>query len=306
MQFVLDTWANLYLFCMKLFLRYFEYLFISNIWVALGLALLVVPASYSLAIPVDLRTIILGFFVAFFAYTFDHHRDISRGEWQPSINIRNYYNSTIVELFSIFSILGILIILLISPIIVSISIIILAFVIVAYNCPIVPPFFNQDKTWCRIKDITGIKAWFVSFVCAACAVISPMVFSYYSFESLDLTSAGITFIFFFMMISCNAHMYDIRDMVTDKENDISTLPVMIGETNTIRLLHIMNVVAGIMILFAWILDYYPLHLELLLWNAGTFLYLIYIRNGSRRIVFDFFIDGTLFLPAFYLMLIGCK
>ncbi len=282
----------------------FKFLILSNMWVAAGLSLLVLPSAHALSVPYDWRVPVLGFFTAFLIYSIDRRIDILLEEWEPSSETIKYYHSNLFWVLNLGSIVGIFLIFLISPRLIPMATIACITTVLVYNFRLIPPRLNFSNQWCRVKDLPGAKAWYVSSLCAGAAVFSPLFFLD-NIRGVDFLTGWITFLFFFALISCNAHMYDIRDLKIDQRNNIETLPLMVGTTRTIRILHLINFTATITILSGWVLDFYPLHPEFVLWNLGTTMYLVFISEKSTRFTFDLFIDGTLFLPSIYLLIFQC-
>lgn len=282
-------------------MKVIRFIMTSKLWVAAGLCLLVVPASHILDIPFDWRISLLGFFTAFLVYSLDGRFDIWKGDWQPPGATMNYFQSSLFLAVITLSVFGILSILIISPPLISLGTLICIATVFVYNFRIIP----SSGQWRSIKDFPGAKAWFTSFLIASAAVLSPLLFTMQKINGDNLGTTLITLLFFFAVICCNAHMYDIRDMKTDKKNQVYTLPNLIGLTKTKRLLHGINCTAAIIIILGWVFNAYSFHPELILWNISTALYLFFIGNNNSHLTFDLFIDGTLFIPALYLLFFNC-
>lgn len=58
----------------------------------------------------------------------------------------------------------------------------------------------------------------------------------------------LMFLFIFLKVLVNTIFYDVKDIEADRYNGLKTLPVSLGESKTMMLLHLLNVAAGIPIL----------------------------------------------------------
>lgn len=104
--------------------------------------------------------------------------------------------------------------------------VVLGFLSFAYSIPLLP-FANKK----RIRDFGWIKITVLTSVWTIVTSVLPML---YWDKSLTAYPYEILIRFVFMFILCVA--FDIRDMQTDLDSDIFTLPNLIGLKNSYRLM----------------------------------------------------------------------
>lgn len=161
-----------------------------------------------------------------------------------------------------------------------------------YSLPVLP--FPQKK---RLKDWGILKLILLSAVWTCVTVLMPMFYynkSFYAYEVEFLLR------FVFMLPLCIA--FDIRDMETDKENSIYTLPNAIGLNSSYRLMDVCLVVfCGLAV---WQYFRYPVAVRL----AGGFLIVILTKLVlvlSRKLRSDIFyllaVDGMMLVYAAFIL-----
>lgn len=162
-----------------------------------------------------------------------------------------------------------------------------------YSLPILP--FPQKK---RLKDWGLLKLFLLSVVWTSVTVLMPMLYWNKSFEAYEVE---FLLRFTFMLPLCIA--FDIRDMETDKENSIYTLPNAIGLQRCFRLMD------GCLVLFAalalWQYARYPIVHRL--WSGlaiiiATKIVLVLSRRYRSDIYYLLFIDGMMLVYAGFILL----
>jgi 4-hydroxybenzoate polyprenyltransferase len=83
----------------------------------------------------------------------------------------------------------------------------------------------------RLKNITGMKNVIVVLSWTVGSTFLPTICAY---KGIILTA--LIFSFIFIKIFVNAVIFDIRDIKGDKENNIKTVPVVIGRSKTKKML----------------------------------------------------------------------
>jgi 4-hydroxybenzoate polyprenyltransferase len=93
----------------------------------------------------------------------------------------------------------------------------------------------------------------------------------------------IVFIFINMKGLINAIFFDLKDSITDSKEGLKTLPVILGNKNAIKLLHVLNFAAFIPLIIAVILKIIPvLTLSLIIF----FFYSFYYLNKAQKSIDD--------------------
>lgn len=162
-----------------------------------------------------------------------------------------------------------------------------------YSLPILP--FPQKK---RLKDWGLLKLFLLAIVWTSVTVLMPMFYWNKSFEAYEVE---FLLRFTFMLPLCIA--FDIRDMETDRENSIYTLPNAIGLQNCYRLMDFfLLVLLGLAI---WQYARYPI-LARLISALGIIILtktvLILSRRYRSDIFYLLFIDGMMLIYAAFIVL----
>ncbi|MGB8233338.1 MAG: UbiA family prenyltransferase [Methanobacterium sp.] len=93
----------------------------------------------------------------------------------------------------------------------------------------------------------------------------------------------IVFLFINMKGLINAIFFDLKDSITDSKEGLKTLPVILGNKNAIKLLHVLNFAAFIPLIIAVILKIIPvLTLSLIIF----FFYSFYYLNKAQKSIDD--------------------
>lgn len=162
----------------------------------------------------------------------------------------------------------------------------------AYSLPLLP-FANKR----RFKDFGLLKIFLLTTVWTIVTSILPMLYwgkgiAGYPFEVM------IRFVFMFTL--CIA--FDIRDMQTDMENRIFTLPNRIGLTNSYRLMDIALVLFVVLSVVQYVR--YPSGQRLAgeaITAVCTKLVIVYTRKHQTDKAYLGLVDGMMFLYALLLL-----
>jgi 4-hydroxybenzoate polyprenyltransferase len=162
-----------------------------------------------------------------------------------------------------------------------------------YSLPILP--FPQKK---RLKDWGILKLLLLSLVWASVTVLMPMLYYSKSFRAYEVE---FMMRFIFMLPLCIA--FDIRDMETDKENSIYTLPNAVGMLASYRLMYFFLMVFGGLVLWQYVR--YPILSRAI--SGYTIMLLTFVMlRLSKRINADIFyllcIDGLMLVYALFVLL----
>jgi len=163
-----------------------------------------------------------------------------------------------------------------------------------YSLPILP--FPQKK---RLKDWGILKLILLSLVWASVTVLMPIFFWEKHFADYEVE---FLLRFCFMLPLCAA--FDIRDMETDKQQQIYTLPNAIGLKNTYRLIDLFLLSFGILAIWQYLR--YPIPLRLV--SAFVILALLKVvihfsKKSNSDIFYLLFIDGMMLVYAIFIGLI---
>lgn len=162
-----------------------------------------------------------------------------------------------------------------------------------YSLPILP--FPQKK---RLKDWGLLKLFLLAMVWTSVTVLMPMFYWNKSFEAYEVE---FLLRFTFMLPLCVA--FDIRDMETDREHSIYTLPNAIGLQNCFRLMDFFLVV--LLGLAVWQYFRYPIIERLLSAIAIimiTKIVLVLSRKYRSDVFYLLFVDGMMLVYAAFILL----
>ena len=162
-----------------------------------------------------------------------------------------------------------------------------------YGTPLFPWKSRSRWQWYRLKDIPGLKAWIVGSVLTYAVIALPMG---YAGAKYDRVAALIT-LFMFVFIVTNSHIFDIRDIKSDREKGVITLPIMAGIRGTKIILTAINILMLLTIIIAWITNLMAYHPEIILATAVNLIYIWLVNINTPRWVYGILIEGLLFVPT---------
>jgi len=103
------------------------------------------------------------------------------------------------------------------------------------------------------KILPGFKNIYTTMIWAYAVTF---YISYYYSLSMNILVAIIFFLIFLKMF-VNVAFFDIKDITSDRINNLKTLPILIGKNNTIRLLTLLNILHVCLILYAIYIQVFP-------------------------------------------------
>ena len=124
-----------------------------------------------------------------------------------------------------------------------------------------------------LKDITKNIIGFKNIMTALPYALLIVFMLLYSGASFTL-SAGLLIIFYFIRMFINTAFFDIKDISADKQERLKTLPIIFGESNTIKILIFLNFLSLIPVvygIYAGVLPAYSIGLAITVLYASLFL-----------------------------------
>ena len=161
-----------------------------------------------------------------------------------------------------------------------------------YGTPLFPWKRQSQWQWYRLKDIPGSKAWIVGSILTYAAIALPISYAAAEFDF----KATILTLFMFVFIVTNSHAFDIRDIPSDREKGVVTLPIMAGVKGAKIILTAMNLLLLLTLFGLWLtnkLAYYP---ETILALVANLIYVWAIEIDTPRWVYSIWIEAVLFIP----------
>lgn len=264
----------------------------SSAWVAAGIASLVILVQHTMGLDYDRQPVLLVFFFALAFYNLDR---IADSYLQPSLDsqAQAFFRHGWGWLILVAATVAVAVLLMQS----NRTVLLLSLVGIvplAYGLPVIPWRRSKRLVWRRLKDIPGSKAWVVSGMAAYALVTLPLAYA----GAPIGPSAIPTFLFLFLFLAVNVHLFDIRDIESDRRAGVVTLPVLIGVRGTRRACLAMVWLAWLLVGSAWIATIAAPPPEVVLpWLIATGLVLSLARPDTPRGWYDLRVDGSLFLPA---------
>lgn len=163
----------------------------------------------------------------------------------------------------------------------------------AYSLPLLP---FKDKR--RLKDFGWVKIWVLTLVWTIVTSVLPML---YWDKALTDYPFEILLRLVFMFTLCVA--FDIRDMQTDKDANIYTLPNIIGVKNSYRLMDTALVLFVVLSIVQYLR--YPITSRLIgeiLTAACTALVIRYSKHHATDKVYLGLVDGMMLLYAILVLM----
>lgn len=291
------------------YLAFLEIFVYSSVWTAAALSSMVLFVGHTVGLAARPDAALLApaftlFASCLFIYNFDHVID-ARVEGIPDDHAEAYFQR-----------LDVLVLLVASAIATGLMVghaprpaqwVFGGYVTVGllYGLPVFPLRSGGAWTWLRLKDIPGVKSWLVGAAVTLGVTGLPAA---WNGLALDRT-LWFTAVFVFAYTATNAHMFDVRDVVKDRETGVATLPVTISVRGTKMALVALNLVMILMMLYGWTeAEALPVaefaivqpsslvHPELAACAAITVLYVLLLSPKTPRQTYAIAVDGCLFVP----------
>jgi 4-hydroxybenzoate polyprenyltransferase len=287
---------------LELTYRYFLLLLIfPNLWVAAGIASLVLFVEGMLDLQVSWHACLLVFSLALVAYNLDRIID-TYVQSIPDPDTHSFFRKPFP--FLIVGLAGLIAGALLVNAPQYVHYVSIAGVIpLLYGVPLFPLYIDERMRWFRVKDIPGSKAWIVASVITYAVIAVPVA---YAGANLNQSVWGIT-LFVFVFLSTNAHLFDVRDIASDKQKGVLTMPIILGLTSTRIVLSLLNLIM-LAVLASWnhFFGVTAIPSEIFLPTILFDLCAIWlITVNVPRNIYTIGLDGSLFLPVLLMwMLVG--
>ena len=284
-QFKLD-----FTFLEWLYESFLKLIIYPSIWVAAAIASNGIYTQKLLNIGHDWRAIMLIFVTALIPYNLDRIFD-SYVQKIPDDKAQLFFRKPYVWALLLSAIAATAILLYEAPIGVRYASLV-GIIPLLYGTPLFPLNRQSQWRWYRLKDIPGSKAWIVGSVLTYAVIALPIAYAQAEFN----LAAVFTTIFMFVFIVTNSHIFDVRDLDSDREKGVVTLPVIIGIKNTKLVLTAMNLLMLSTIVFAWVNNILVFRPEIILAVLVNLIYVWSVDFDTPRWVYNVLIEGCLFLP----------
>ncbi len=275
-----------------LYQRFLEILIYPSIWTAAGVASLTYFVQETLGLPHDWRAVALIFATALLFYNLDRLLDSSI-QPIPDPKAQSFVLHPGFKLLLLVTALAVGLLLYQAP--ASVRLVSCGGLLpLIYGMPLLPWVRERNWRWYRIKDIPGAKAWIVAGIITYALVAVPLAYAGVVFEK----SAALTALFLLIFTGTNSHLFDVRDLDSDREKGVLTLPLIVGVRGNRLIWTCLNF--GLLALLSrfWEMDLGPAAPEVVVPVLLVNLIFIWRLNpDTPRNVYNIGLDGCLFLPA---------
>ncbi len=263
----------------------------SNLWVAAAIASLVPFVQMTLGLALDWRPIALIFASALVPYLLDRLVD-AYGQRIPDWRAQAFFRQPVS--LALFAIASLMTATLIYSAPSQVQVVCLGGLVpLLYGLPLFPGRSQDGARWYRLKDIPGSKAWIVCGTITYALLAVPLA---YANESVSPAVVAVA-LFLLAFIGSNSHVFDIRDIQSDRRNGVMTMPVLLGTWNTRWMLTALNLaMLGGLVLIQWQGREGPALSVVFPATAVTVAYVWLINPRTPRNIYNVWVDGALFLP----------
>ncbi len=285
---------------------FLEILIYPSIWTAAGVASLTYFVQDTLGLPHDWRAVALIFATALLFYNLDRLLD-SYNQPIPDPKAQSYVLHPSFKLFLLVTALAVGILLYQAPSqvrLVSCG----GLLPLIYGMPLLPWVrgrrysalsgrsllrLRQNWRWYRLKDVPGAKAWIVAGIVTYALVAVPLAYAGAVFNQ----SAALITIFLLIFTGTNSHLFDVRDLKSDREKGVRTLPLIVGVGGNRLIWTGLNLSLLVFLSCFWATGVKSPAWEVILPVLATNLVFIWLLNPETpRNTYNISLDGCLFLP----------
>jgi 4-hydroxybenzoate polyprenyltransferase len=150
----------------------------------------------------------------------------------------------------------------------------------------------------RLKDIFAIKSLIVALSWTVGNTFLPII-DY----NVNLLVLLLIFYLFFIKSFINTVLFDLMDVEGDEKTGTMTIPVVIGTSNTVKLLLVLNSTLIILIHASMVYRLFQILLiPLIFCIAYGYVYIMYFSRNKNRLKMDIMVDGEWILIVFISLL----
>ncbi|MGK7909042.1 MAG: UbiA family prenyltransferase [Synechococcus sp.] len=263
-----------------------------SIWTAAGVASLAYFVQEALGLPPDWRAVALIFAAALLPYNLDRLLD-SYVQPIPDPNVQSYFRNSGILLLLLVASLAIGALLLGAPSqVLAVSCGGIAPLI--YGLPLLPLGRRKSRRWYRLKDIPGAKSWIVAGIITYAVLAVPLAYANAAPDQL----AVLTALFLLISTGTNSHLFDVRDINSDREKGVLTLPLLVGVRGNRLIWTGLNLSLLTLLSRFWINGFVAPLPEVVVPVTLVNLIFIWLLNpDTPRNAYSIGLEGCLFLPA---------
>lgn len=236
---------------------------------------LVLSVLILMGIEINIIAISLAYFTTYIVYSFNYQKELNEDAVTDSDKSSYLYNRKKIFPYIIFSYIIISIILLVTSFYLYSNFGFIAFISILISGGILYTIIFKVLT----RSIPGFKSVYTTALWAYAG--STYAFFFYSINFNWF--CAIMFTFMFIKILINAIYFDIKDIQSDKKYGLKTIPILLGKDSTITLLHGMNIISILILLFGIYMEFLPLYsICLSVFFVYTASYLIIGKKSDQK------------------------
>ncbi|HXD94135.1 MAG TPA: UbiA family prenyltransferase [Bacteroidia bacterium] len=277
-----------------IFKQFYYFLINSNIYISLAAVLLTVQAQIQLGMQPGWHPyLFIIFFATMLEYNF--HRLITLWFRKETLVDEKYTwlrnNITAFYILMIFSVIGFLGALVFAKTEVIVTLLPIGLITIFYSLPI----FKSNQKLFRLREISILKIFLISTIWALSTILLPVIQSGSYFDSTNvLLMITERFLFVFAITI----PFDIRDIESDKNAGLKTIPLLIGEKKATQLAMFSLVLFTVLCLVHYIKTPLAYTLPALIISSVTTLFFIVNEEVKKSIYYHYgILDGTMFFQG---------
>ena len=276
------------------FKQFYYFLINSNVYISLAAVLLTIEAQIQLGMQPSWHPyLFIIFFATMLEYNF--HRLITLWVRKETLADEKYTwlrnNISVFYGLMIFSVLGFFAALIFAKTQVIITLLPIGLITIFYSLPI----FKSKQKLFRLREISILKIFLISAVWALSTVLLPVIQSDSGFDKTNILLMLIERTLFVFAITIP---FDIRDIESDKNVGLKTIPLLIGEKKAILLAMFSLVLFILLCLVHYMKTPLLYTLPALIISAATTVVFI-ISNKIKKAAYYHYgiLDGTMFFQG---------
>lgn len=277
-----------------IFKQFYYFLINSNVYISLAAVLLTVQAQIQLDMQPGWHPyLFIIFFATMLEYNF--HRLITLWFRKETLVDEKYTwlrnNIKVFYTVVIFSIIGFFTAIMFAKTEVIVTLLPIGLITIFYSFPI----FKSKQKLFRLREISILKIFLISAVWALSTVLLPVIQSERSFDTTNILLMLAERILFVFAITIP---FDIRDIESDKNAGLKTIPLLVGEKKAILLALFSLGWFAILCLAHYIKTPLLYTLPALIISAGTtFVFIINDKIKKTAYYHYGILDGTMFFQG---------
>ena len=280
-------------------MKLFEALINSNVYIALAAVLLTVATQLQLGMEPQWHPYL---FIILFATLFEYniHRLVTIITNKEALNTDKYkwVNDNLPTFYWLvgFSVVGFMIAVFLAKREVLLTLAPIAAITLFYSLPI----FGNRQSIFRLREIPFLKIFLIAFVWSASTTLLPIIQSGHAFNWGHVVAMLAERFFFVFAITIP---FDIRDMESDKQAGLKTIPLLLSENKSWT-------IAYVALLLFWLISlvhYQPLNywfalVALSISALSTFIFLKSEKIRRLPLYHYGILDGTMLLQGLLVLL----